>query len=85
MYVFRSLESQLFNKANELQEDISLKRFDQRVAQLHLGAIKAQVRNYFSSTLTYEYENIKCISVNCWCMSEWAGLGTSKIFIVLTV
>ena len=65
MYVFRSLESQLFNKANELQEDISLKRFDQRVAQLHLGAIKAQVRNYFSSTLTYEYENIKCISVNC--------------------
>merc|ERR1719225_409900 len=38
----RSLESQLFNKANELQEDISLKRFDQRVAQLHLGAIKAQ-------------------------------------------
>ena len=58
MYVFRSLESQLFNKANELQEDISLKRFDQRVAQLHLGAIKAQVRNYFSSTLTYEYEKL---------------------------
>ena len=63
MYVFRSLESQLFNKANELQEDISLKRFDQRVAQLHLGAIKAQVRNYFSSTLIYEYENVRCISV----------------------
>lgn len=38
----RSLESQLFNKANELQEDISLKRFDQRVARLHLGAIRAQ-------------------------------------------
>ena len=39
----RSLESQLFNKANELQEDISLKRFDQRVALLHLGAVRAQV------------------------------------------
>jgi hypothetical protein len=37
------LESQLFNKANELQEDISLKRFDQRIAQIHLAAVKAQV------------------------------------------
>ena len=39
----RSLESQLFNKANELQEDISMKRFDQRVALIHLAAVKAQV------------------------------------------
>ncbi|XP_049782830.1 uncharacterized protein LOC126184482 [Schistocerca cancellata] len=38
----RSLESSLFNKANELQEDISLKRFDLRVAQIHLGAVKSQ-------------------------------------------
>ncbi|XP_066994256.2 SH3 and cysteine-rich domain-containing protein 3 isoform X7 [Anabrus simplex] len=38
----RSLESSLYNKANELQEDISLKRFDLRVAQIHLGAVKAQ-------------------------------------------
>ncbi|GLG98250.1 Uncharacterized protein GBIM_04837, partial [Gryllus bimaculatus] len=38
----RSLESSLFNKANELQEDISLKRFDLRVAQIHLGAVRAQ-------------------------------------------
>ncbi len=39
----RSLDSQLFNKANELQEDISLKRFDLRVAQVHLAAVRAQV------------------------------------------
>ena len=39
----RSMESQLFNKANELQEDINLKKFDQRVANLHLAAIRAQV------------------------------------------
>lgn len=38
----RSLESNLFNKANELQEDISMKRFDLRVAQIHLGAVRAQ-------------------------------------------
>ncbi|XP_059476436.1 uncharacterized protein LOC132197273 isoform X11 [Neocloeon triangulifer] len=38
----RSVESSLFNKANELQEDISLKRFDLRVAQIHLSAVKAQ-------------------------------------------
>lgn len=39
----RSAESALFNKANELQEDISMKRFDLRVAQMHLSAINAQV------------------------------------------
>ena len=46
---FRSLDSQLFNKANELQEDISLKRFDHRVALLHLAAIRAQVSLIMSS------------------------------------
>lgn len=40
----RSLESNLFNKANEIQEDISMKRFDLRVSQIHLRAITAQVR-----------------------------------------
>lgn len=41
--VFRSLESQLFNKVNELQEDISMKRFDLRSAQIQLAAVRAQV------------------------------------------
>ena len=40
----RSLDAGLNNKANELQEDISMKRFDVRVMQMHLGALKAQVR-----------------------------------------
>jgi hypothetical protein len=39
----RSVEAALYNKANELQEDISMKRFDLRVAQIHLSAINAQV------------------------------------------
>ncbi|GAB6026600.1 hypothetical protein CHUAL_013011 [Chamberlinius hualienensis] len=39
----RSLDSSLFNKANEIQEDISLKRFDLRVSQIHLAAVKAQI------------------------------------------
>ncbi|XP_075235389.1 SH3 and cysteine-rich domain-containing protein isoform X1 [Lycorma delicatula] len=38
----RSLESQLYNKVNELQEDISLKKFDLRQAQIHLSSVKAQ-------------------------------------------
>ncbi|XP_071745432.1 uncharacterized protein Stacl isoform X4 [Lepeophtheirus salmonis] len=38
----RSLENQLYNKVNELQEDISLKRFDLRIANLHLAAIQSQ-------------------------------------------
>lgn len=43
----RSLEASLFNKANEIQEDISMKRFDLRVAQIHLRAINFQVSNFF--------------------------------------
>lgn len=44
--VSRSLESNLFNKANELQEEISLKRLDIRMAQLHLASCRAQVQLY---------------------------------------
>ncbi|XP_055687714.1 uncharacterized protein LOC129792563 isoform X8 [Lutzomyia longipalpis] len=38
----RGLESQLYNKANELQEDISMKKFDLRAKQIHLAAVRAQ-------------------------------------------
>jgi SH3 and cysteine-rich domain-containing protein 2 len=40
----RGLDSSLYNKANELQEDISMKNFDLRAKQIHLSAVKAQVR-----------------------------------------
>lgn len=43
----RGLESQLYNKANELQEDISMKKFDLRAKQIHLAAVKAQVSEHF--------------------------------------
>ncbi|GLV34333.1 Stac-like [Carabus blaptoides fortunei] len=46
----RSLESNLYNKVNELQEDISMKRFDLRVAQVHLSAINHQ-KELFSNKL----------------------------------
>lgn len=39
----RSLDSSLFNKANEIEEDIGLKRFDLRVAQIHIAAVRAQI------------------------------------------
>ncbi|KAG7212248.1 hypothetical protein KM043_012578 [Ampulex compressa] len=38
----KSAESNLYTKVAELQEDISLKRFDLGVAQLHLAAVQAQ-------------------------------------------
>ncbi|XP_054717614.1 uncharacterized protein LOC129227009 [Uloborus diversus] len=44
----RSLESALFNKANELQEDVSLKKFDLQVAFIHLSAVKAQLELFAS-------------------------------------
>ncbi|CAG9860266.1 unnamed protein product [Phyllotreta striolata] len=46
----KSVEASLYNKTNELQEDISMKRFDLSVAQLHLSAINAQ-KELFSNKL----------------------------------
>lgn len=43
---FRTVESNLYNKTSELQEEICLKKLDLRVAQLHLAAVKAQVWYY---------------------------------------
>ncbi|XP_020717503.1 uncharacterized protein LOC101453779 isoform X1 [Ceratitis capitata] len=44
----RGIEGQLYNKVNELQEDLSLKKFDLRAKQLHFAAIKAQKDLYVS-------------------------------------
>nr|XP_029728857.1 uncharacterized protein LOC109418473 isoform X5 [Aedes albopictus] len=38
----RGIESQLYNKANEIQEDVSMKKFDLRAKQIHLAAVRAQ-------------------------------------------
>ncbi|BET02285.1 Hypothetical protein NTJ_15102 [Nesidiocoris tenuis] len=38
----RSIESSLFNKANEIQEDISMKRYELKTAQINLAAVKAK-------------------------------------------
>ncbi|XP_034239679.1 uncharacterized protein LOC117644382 isoform X3 [Thrips palmi] len=38
----RSLESALFNKANELQDEIGVKKYDLRVAQMQLAAVRSQ-------------------------------------------
>ncbi|XP_064071179.1 uncharacterized protein Stacl isoform X4 [Vanessa tameamea] len=38
----RSLEGSLYNKVNEIQEDISVKKYDYRATQLHLAAVRAQ-------------------------------------------
>lgn len=39
----RSIETSLFNKASELQEDLSQKTYDRCVALIHLAALRAQV------------------------------------------
>ncbi|XP_045446169.1 uncharacterized protein LOC123654298 [Melitaea cinxia] len=38
----RSLEGCLYNKVNEIQEEISVKKYDYRATQLHLAAVRAQ-------------------------------------------
>ncbi|KAM8712848.1 hypothetical protein ACLKA7_013219 [Drosophila subpalustris] len=48
----RGIEGQLYNKVNELQEDLSMKKFDLRAKQIHLAAIRAQSRACISTLLT---------------------------------
>ncbi|XP_039749322.1 uncharacterized protein LOC120626095 [Pararge aegeria] len=38
----RSLESSIYSKVNEIQEEISMKKYDYRATQLHLAAVRAQ-------------------------------------------
>ncbi|XP_077500250.1 SH3 and cysteine-rich domain-containing protein isoform X5 [Amblyomma americanum] len=56
----RSLESSLYNKANELQEDISMKRFDLHVAQIHLAAVKAQFALFRGKEVEADGEERNC-------------------------
>ncbi|XP_023227912.1 uncharacterized protein LOC111628370 [Centruroides sculpturatus] len=53
----RSLESNLYNKSNELQEDISMKRFDLQVANIHLAAVRAQLELVASKEGNHSDEN----------------------------
>lgn len=52
----RSIESCLFNKANELQVEISLKKFDLQVAFIHQAAVKAQLELFASSKSEHPLE-----------------------------
>ncbi|XP_022166446.1 uncharacterized protein LOC111030999 isoform X2 [Myzus persicae] len=54
----RSLEQSMFSKANELQEDISIKRFEFRTAQMHLAAVKSQ-KDLFASKLEATESNAR--------------------------
>jgi len=46
----KNLDQQLFNKANEIQEEISRKRFDLRCAQIQLAGIRAQKEQFSASS-----------------------------------
>ncbi|XP_050428313.1 uncharacterized protein LOC126838181 isoform X2 [Adelges cooleyi] len=54
----RSLEQSMFSKANEIQEDISIKKFEFRTAQMHLAAIKSQ-KDLFASKLEASESNAR--------------------------
>jgi len=49
----KNLDQQLFNKANEIQEEISRKRYELRVAQVQLAGMRAQ-KELFSSKVINE-------------------------------
>lgn len=73
----RGLDSSLYNKANELQEDISMKKFDLRAKQIHLSAVRAQVM-IIQLLVYYRYlpQNIK--------ISTSANLGKLKLYQLVT-
>ncbi|CAH0728804.1 unnamed protein product, partial [Brenthis ino] len=39
----RNIESNIYSKVNEVQEEISIKKYEYRATQLHLAAVRAQV------------------------------------------
>ncbi|KAG9510892.1 SH3 and cysteine-rich domain-containing protein [Fragariocoptes setiger] len=47
----RSLDSKLHNKVNEIQEELSLKKFDSYVAHIHLAAVRAQLSLFHTRPL----------------------------------
>merc|ERR1719305_862494 len=53
----KNLDQQLFNKANEIQEEISRKRYDLRCYQIKLSGIRAQKR-LFDKTVKQEDDSL---------------------------
>ncbi|XP_053206539.1 uncharacterized protein LOC128390796 isoform X8 [Panonychus citri] len=53
----RSLDSNLHNKANEIQEEICLKKFDLHVAHMHMAAIKSQIELYTAKEREFHGDN----------------------------
>jgi hypothetical protein len=52
----KNLDQQLFNKANEIQEEISRKRIELRLSQIQLAGVRAQ-KELFSSKVCNEAES----------------------------
>jgi len=52
----KNLDQQLFNKANEIQEEISRKRCDLRIAQIRLSGLRCQ-KELFSSKVANDTES----------------------------
>jgi len=50
----RSIESSLFNKANEIQEDISMKKYELKTTQISYAAVRAQKELFGSKMDTAE-------------------------------
>ncbi|KAG8197102.1 hypothetical protein JTE90_004363 [Oedothorax gibbosus] len=74
----RSLESCLFNKANELQEDVSLKKFDLQVAHIHLSAVRAQLDLFAPGKGEYPMEGNHLKERKQSTISTGSGTGKNK-------
>lgn len=82
-YCNRSLESNSYNKASELQEEICAKKLEWRMAQLHLAAVKAQVKIVKSIFLFHRYRFSACICTgNLKCNPRLIGLWTREETII---
>jgi len=56
----KNLDQQLFNKANEIQEEISRKRYDLRCYQIKVSGIKAQ-KQLYDNTVKQDGENLMAV------------------------
>merc|ERR1719495_1765477 len=56
----KNLDQQLFNKANEIQEEISKKRYELRCYQINLSGIRAQ-KQLYDNTVKQDGENLMAV------------------------
>jgi len=77
----KNLEQKLYNKANEIQEEISKKRFDLRCKQIQLAGVRAQKELYSAKVMKEEDSpgTVEGVPAGGPCKKTISGAATEKM------